>query len=622
MTFPAHTLAWAVLAGILVLALPGAAWLAWFGDRQSWLENLADAVGLSISLYTLIGLLGFLAGWQFRAIHLEIGYGLCLLALLAGLWRRRPSFRPWGWLAGLAGLAGIAAVVAWRLYQAHTLLLPAWVDSLHHTLIVQLILAHGGVPATLEPVIQAPLGYHYGFHLVTALFAAISGLPAAQSVLWFGQALNGLVALAVYRLAHEIWPDWRRAALAALLVAFASQMPAYYVSWGRYTLAAGLVVMPLAMAALIRAVREPGKVNHMLNLGLLTAGVALTHLTALYLLGLFTAIFLAERAITAWFGRRNEPGIRPLDGLWQAGLVALAGVALTTPWLVRVFQAQGGSFDVGFVSPAAGDQSAYWQYILYLLGPRFNAILLGLAAAGLVVALWRGKSRALAVWGLLIALLTLPWGPRIGPYRPDHMAIILFLPAALLLSAGIFEVVDLCARLARPWLKVGGQAVLLLAALGSVLWGAWSTRDVINRDTVLVQAADLEAMNWLQENTPPDAVFLINTTVWMGTTYRGVDGGYWIPALTGRKTTLPPALYTLGPGATVEQINDWAKTSTALTTCDTGFWNLVDESGASYLYLRQGTGSMQPEGFSACQGVTNIFQRDGVYIYALESSAR
>ena len=399
-------------------------------------------------------------------------------------------------------------------------------------------------------------------------------------------------------------------------------MPAYYVSWGRYTLSAGLVLLPLAMAALLRTAREPGKAGNYLNLVVLTAGVALTHLTALFLLGLFTAIFLLERGITQLARRRNNPGFRPLDGLWQAGLATLTGVGLSLPWLLRIYQTYGSSFSVNLVSPGTGDQAAYWQYILYLLGPRFNAILLALSAAGLVVALLRGRSRALAVWGLVMTLLTLPWGLRIGPYRPDHMAIILFLPAALLLAAGIFELVDLIGRIVQAWLRTGAQGVVLLAALGAVVWGGWNTRDVVNRDTVLVQAADLEALNWVQENTSTQAEFLINTTVWMDSTYRGVDGGYWIPVLTGRRTILPPALYTLGTRDTVLQIREWAQTAASLTTCDETFWHLVGESGANYLYLRQGMGSMQPDGMAACVGVTPVYRRDGVYIYALASQEK
>ena len=49
------------------------------------------------------------------------------------------------WPALLLALL-LAALVAWRLYQARSLALPAWVDSVHHALIVRKIMENGGIP--------------------------------------------------------------------------------------------------------------------------------------------------------------------------------------------------------------------------------------------------------------------------------------------------------------------------------------------------------------------------------------------------------------------------------------------------------------------------------------------
>ena len=493
---------------------------------------------------------------------------------------------------------------------------------------MQLILAHGGIPATLEPVIQAPLGYHYGFHLVTALFSAVAGMPPAQSVLWFGQTLNALIALSVYRLASQWWADWKRAALAALLVGLALQMPAYYVVWGRYTLSAGLLVLPLAMAALLRVARGPIRWQDVLTLAVLTCGVALTHLTALLLLGLFTAVMLAGLLGRNLFAHRplpageNDPP-RPAAYAWGGfawvAFGTAAGVSLALPWLLRIYHAYGSSVSIDFVSPAAGDQSAYWQYILYLLGPPHNLALLGLAGLGLVWALIRTGSRELAAWGAILALLTLPWGLRLGPFRPDHMAIILFLPAALLLANLVFALVERAGKFRPAGLRWVSRAVLVLAAFGLLGWGAYQTRTMSNRDTIFAQPADLQALDWIRANTRPEATFLINTSVWMGSTYRGVDGGYWISVLTGRSSILPPALYTLGAPDYLQRIGDQAGRAALLTTCDASFWQLVRDTGANYLYVRQGTGSLQPGGLANCSAVVPVYRRDGVYIYALSA---
>jgi len=638
---------WLVLAGLIVLVLPGAALWVWLpvGPRD-WLERLADAVGLSVGLTVLVGLGAHLLGVVFSLGMLVTAYGICLFVLAVGLVLHLPDQRStvqggrWGILSGvLAGLPLLAALLGWRWFQARSLLLPAWVDSVHHTLVVKKILELGAIPATLGPEIQAPFAFHFGFHLLAALFSELTEIAPAHTVLWFGQALNGLIALSVYRLGKSVWGDWRPAGLAALLVGFAFQMPAYYLTWGRYTLSTGLVVLPLAMAAGMQAIRPSQKVGLILHLLVLTAGVALTHLTTLLLFGFFIILLLTGSLLKRFihYRRASNPG-QPLperetsetaqprsplevhawiDGLWQPVVGSVAGLALSAPWLVYIWQNQPSAAGLRVVSLLDTGQADYWQYILFLLGPQHNYVLLGLAGIGLVWALMRPAARTLAVWSLLLSLLTLPWGLRIAPFRPDHMAILLFLPAALLLSGLILDAVRVAGKLSHSGLRRGVQTALVLGGLGLVLWGGWRTRDVINPVTVLITQADLNAIHWVETNTPQDARFMINTAYWMSGSYRGVDGGYWLSVLTGRTSLLPPALYTLAEREWVLQISNWAERAAELVTCDSDFWQLVKETGSQYVYVRQGQGSLQPAALAACDGLLPVYRRDGVFIYEI-----
>ncbi|MHB8819347.1 MAG: hypothetical protein ACYC7M_09860, partial [Bellilinea sp.] len=225
--------------------------------------------------------------------------------------------------------------------------------------------------------------------------------------------------------------------------------------------------------------------------------------------------------------------------------------------------------------------------------------------------------RVLGVWALILAVMTLPWGLRLGPFRPDHMAIVLFLPASLLAADFVIHLMELSSRLPRVWLRRGVQAGLILAALAGIGWGGWQTRDILNSSTVFADQADLEALEWVRENTPLDARFIINTTPWMGRTYRGVDGGYWLLPYAGKQTILPPVMYTYGSQDYVGQTERWAQQLNELTTCDADFWRLMEEFDAGYLYLRQGRGSLQPEALAACPRLVNVYRRDGVHIYEI-----
>lgn len=623
MTFtPAQTATYS-LAALLILLLPGAALLVWLPKRYGFLSRLADSVGLSVALTAITALIGFLVGLRFTRQLVTGLYVFCALVLLVGnIWRAtrsgtRPSFNWKGALVGVLGLAALAGLAGWRLYQARELLLPAWVDSVHHTLIVRVIMENGGLPATLAPYLPAVFSYHYGFHVLAALFASLAQVEPAVALLWFGQILNALIALSVYRLAMEVWNDWRRAVLAALLVGFGLHMPAYYLTWGRYTLITGLLLLPLAMAALLRVSRQHADRTSVLSAVLLTAAVALSHYTTLLLLGFFTLILLLGRLLKPRQRDESEFQSQRWLAAWQVALTALGGVLIAAPWLARVWQQSSTQAALSLVPPLSSSQSEYWHYILYLLGPAHNATWLAVAAVGLVWALLRKPAGPLPLWGLLLALLTLPWGLRLAPFRPDHMAIVLFLPASLLAADLVFSLVELASKLPWFWLKRVTQAAVILAALAGLGWGGWQTRDILNPGTVFITQADLDALNWVRENTPAKARFMINTTGWMENIYRGVDGGYWLLSYTGRQAILPPVMYTYAASQFVAQMEEWAEQSSKLTTCDAAFWKLVDEFDASYLYLRLGQGSLQPGALVNCPQLVNVYRRGGVSIYEI-----
>ena len=223
-----------------ILLIPGAVWLLLFKqDQRDLPEKIADSIAISISLMAIIAML-FFFGDQFFSGTLILSLFILLdgITIFFLIKKRVLNWRNLAWFAGTALV--VLLVIAFRFYQAKDLVFPAWVDSVHHVLITKKIIETGGLPLTLAPELNVPLYYHYGFHIVAALFSGISRLEPAQAVLWLGQVINALVVLGIYRLGKSIFKKVTPALLAALLVGFAFQMPAYYVTWGRYTLLTGL----------------------------------------------------------------------------------------------------------------------------------------------------------------------------------------------------------------------------------------------------------------------------------------------------------------------------------------------------------------------------------------------
>lgn len=606
------------VAGLL-LFLPGLALLIWLpADGRDALERAADALGISLSFIALIGMLYFFAGLHFTSLSIYLFYGVCFITVAAGMLGGRVHFSRPNMVKFFLILLAAVVTIAWRLVQARTLVFPAWVDSVHHVLIVQKILDAAGIPQTLGPELAVPFTYHYGFHITTALFSFISGLQPLNAVLWFGQLINALVALGIYRLSKSLWNSKRIAVIAALFVTFAFQMPAYYLTWGRYTLLTGLLVLLPAMAAVVDLMYNGKGRQAVLRLALLTAALALVHYMALLFLGLFIGCLLIERLFVMLTQFRSPQG-KQLWWSWRWSVfAALAGLLVAAPWLVRMLSSHQGVTTIAVNLPSKEGFASSFNYILYLMGPLHNYILLGIAALGLILVWFQKNTRGLAAWTTLMILLSLPWGLQLGPFRPDHFAIVLFIPAALSLANGLVWVFDGIGRLLKKPLL--GNAALALIVTAGLLWGASKTVDILNPVTVLTDQNDLAAIDWIKENTPPDARFLANTAIWQFASYRGVDGAYWITPSTRRYSVAMPALYGYAAPDQRTLWVDWIERASKLNACDDAFWSLVIEADLDYLYLHNGKGSLQPDQVQDCTGIWPVYHQGGVWIYSLDNN--
>jgi hypothetical protein len=475
-------------------------------------------------------------------------------------------------------------VTGWRFYQVRQLALPAWVDSVHHTLLVRILLEQGTLPETWGPYLPTtPFYYHFGFHLSAALLAKITGmtgLALGNAVLVAGQLWQVLLVLALYLLARTLLAAHEPAFIAALLVSFVAEMPAFYVSWGRYPLLAGATLLIGAMAA--------ANGRRWWLLALLTALTAMTHHYTLLLLALFL--------LASWLLRPGER--RPLF------FSGLAAGLLVSPWLWRVWRL--GQQWAGVATPQ-NDEISPNTYLLTLLGPLHNygLLLIALVGFGLLLRTLYQKPdvvrswRPFALWTFLLFLLLGPWA--LPPFRADHAALLIFLPAVLFATLALTQ-------LPTPLYRWGALLLLLL-------WGMAATRNLVRPDTILADAGDLAALQWIDSHTTPETTFLIDVAPWF-TVWRGVDGGWWITPLTGRATVLPPLAYLWG---TADEITKHRATAAQLATiaitpppvyCDQ-LLALMAEAAADFYYTHAVSPRTCPQLTLVYEGATGvqIFQR-------------
>jgi hypothetical protein len=282
-----------------------------------------------------------------------------------------------------------------------------------------------------------------------------------------------------------------------------------------------------------------------------------------------------------------------------------------------VFRYSLGVFQPAVTLPAgaAGDVNQ-WHYYWMLVGPYSGYVVLALALIGALAGLFHTKMRGLALWGLLVAFLALPLGLGVAPFRSDHFALVLFLPACCFAALGLEWASGL---FRKPWQPAALTAGITVLVAFMLIFGAQQTWDAVNPDTILADQADLAALEWIDTHAPPEARFFINTTPWGYELYRGVDGGGWIMPYTGRWSLAPTIFYPFAAGQeSIENWTDWASRASKVITCGTDFWELVEEADLSYIYIRQGRTGLQAQNLTACEGLRKLYENEGVSIWLID----
>lgn len=578
----------ALCAALAALYLaPGYAVLGALWPRDRFGLNAAErfgaALGIGVALPPLLIYLSSFVGlkWSPAAVWVYVAVAAAALVIPAAARRARGSDeRRWriawqpSWAALLLVALTLLALVT-RLYTVRDFRAGLFGDSVHHTMIAQLLLDNGGLFTSYQP--YAPLStftYHFGFHANVAFFAWLTATPATLGTLIVGQVLNAAsVPLAFLLTSRVIGLGGRPSMLpiaavaglwTAALTGFVNLMPAFYVNWGRYTQLTGQLVLPVAVVAfatLLERAREAAlrQQGPLLALSaLLTACLMLTHYTVTVFAAVMVGAYLL--ALIA----RDGSARAALRLILPAAIAAGAALLLALPWVANTLT--GGLARNTNLLIAADDAQRVASYAaLTPITPTFlKTWMLALAAAGLTLALARREWRPalFAAWSALLVLIVTPHTvglPGTGVVDQFAVYIALYLTVLPLVGYALAATQEWAAEHAARWAGRGGSAgaalarlaqpavqrALAAAAVAAVcLWGTTWLRGVGDAAQQMLTAADERAMAWIRENTPADARILVNAfPAYGGSLVAGTDGGWWIPLLAGRQTNLPPLTY-------------------------------------------------------------------------------
>jgi hypothetical protein len=618
------------LVAALMLVLPGWAILAATDTWRLWdrLQRWCVAVGLSIAFYPVLF-------YSLRTVVPALKLGpykiTALLVLCTGIiiwrlhreWRDQVAFDGLEWLA--IAVVGITIFTRFWIIREHPF--PAWSDSLHHVLLTQITATTGQLPYDLQPYAPIPLNmYHLGLYALSATVQWLAQLPAHSALLWTAQLLSGLCGVGVFLVLDRKVSRFA-AVIGVVVVGLLSHQPAFYVNWGRFTQLASQTILLIAWLVSWEAIAmwrrnsdsRTQRVSLAVQAGLLTGAVFLLHFRAA---GFYLPLLAISVFWELWQSIREHRVKHAVYGIMVVGTVSLLVAFPALLGGLAAYNARSQRTVVATAAKVASGPSAYYDFPLssipYLAAHQWLLVLAGLSA--LFGTLRRNK----IVWAALVwivVLISFGSAYRLGVplLRFTNMGAILmmlYLPIGLIIGAAAHEVrmvLDL-QQLVRVR-HLTAVSVLIIAFVFSYVRAAdfEPYRD-------FVTDADVKAMAWIDANMPPDALFAINTDLWLPRTPIGTDGGYWIPYFAGRATTAGNMLFDQGNADYRNRVGDMSEAVVRLST-DNAALDDLRKLGVDYIYVGK-NGNFAGKALNSAQlsraaGISEVYQQDGVSIWAI-----
>jgi hypothetical protein len=610
---------------LLLLLTPGFTFLCITRIWRDWpaLQRWIAAIGISLAFYPV---LFYMAREIFPDLHLgarKLWAVLILFGIITMVyfWKERKSLfhlQPLEWVAVMI----IAVTLFTRFWAIADISYPAWSDALHHVLITHLTAQNGQLPYTLQPFAPTPLDmYHLGLYSLTGSAEILTKLPAHTTFLWVSQFLNGLCGLGVYLILDR--KVGRKGALVGLLViGLWSLQPAWYVNWSRTTSLAANTILIIAALITWEVLDQIGTYSRkefasqmtlLAVAGLMNAGVFLYHFrVAGYYLPLLVVIGVCLFI-------RKYRSHQSLNYILALFIIAVISIALIAPVLGRALPAYLESKTSGLTVDSNINYYGMPLSSIFQIGAQKWLVILagGMLLLGLT---YRNRfSLIIMIWIIALgveAYLYLLNIPSLMFTNASGIAVILYMPIALIIGAGAGSMFEKLAQHAQKSYSNGLMVILILSGIIAIP----QRINGIEPYRFFMTDADIPAMEWIKSNIPETAVFAINTYMWLGESPHGTDGGYWIPYFTGRKTNASTMLFSLGSEEEVSRVIVQSRYVLTLEGEEPKI-DALCSLGINYLYHGQ-KGNFSSDGFNfdlliGLPQTEIVYQANGVLIMKL-----
>ncbi len=618
---------WAAVACSLLLVLPGYALLRLLGREveADFTERIILSCGMSLAaLPLLLAWMTWLGGRWTPPLVVVLLIACGAIAAAPSRNTRSASGRVLDVDAPTALLLVIVfgVTLGLRIDHIRGVLAPGWSDSLQHVIVSELIIEGGRIPRDYGPLIGiGTFHYHFGFHALVAFWAWLTNLAPHVAVLWMGQVVNALSPLTVYFFLAYGFRDRRAGVVGAVIVGLLTISPANHVNFGRYPQLTGQLLLPVPMALMLRSLwAENGERRPWKLAAISAAGLCLVH----YRVVLFFGCFVAANVLVLALVHARRPG--EIGHFLRVGAVSAVALLLVAPWLVHMAGVSRQEIATDTVFAQSEDyHHLSWAFVTNWSVP---APLLGAAVLGAAWALFRRAGRAVAV-ALWVALLFLLSNPRLlglptTLVNNGAVVLALYLPAGML---GGYLGGEVLAGVARRWgTHLGGLSLAVLVVAGAAIGLTSLSRRILQPWRFFVTEDDMRAYTWIRQSVPEEAIFAVQAIQGISPVLmHGIDGGYWIPYMARRRSTLPPMPYVSELSLSeAEPINRVAAESRALPGDHEALARLRAQ-GVTHVYVvgpRPGPvqGTWKPEDFAADRGYRLVYHQGTVWIFALDAT--
>ena len=491
-------------------------------------------------------------------------------------------------------------------------------DSLHHSLITNIVATTGKLPYTLLPYDSANLNhYHLGLYAITGPVQLLAGIQPDQALLWFSQFLSGICGVGVF-LFLDRKVSRQAAILSMLSVGLFSVFPSWFVNWGRFTqLSAQTILLPAVLVTweALKSITDRKQslskktIIELLLAGFLNAAVCLLHFrVAVFMLALILIICVSELLND----RRDPAKIKVL--LVRIFLIGLITAVFILPTLIaglesyidqRVVQESTNQAERLLTDQsyyASGDTNT-WKLT------QKSSPFLALGLIGVVAGLLTKKNKKLSTTVIFWILYLIGFSQlyRLNIYvlaftNITAVLLILYLPIGIgsgILWNTLFEKKD------PGIIKQMRTIAIVFLVLTGVVTYYFRIRD-FEPHRAFMTDADKAAMEWIKANTNQDAVFGVNTNFLNPTMPYGTDAGYWLPVYAERRTTALTLLASLSN----DYQFDLEQSKTIVELYKTQDINQLCDYGIDYLY----SGAKDPLGSKDLAKLPSLLENDNIQL--------